>query len=123
MNRSVQSIFTKENSFAGTTEAVDEATLEEIKVKIGEVEKIKESLVIENSRGPNGVSNWIRRKCREQIADKVHSITEMFLAQGRITWHWKKSNIVPIYKVAMKKTYGTTVQCHLQALLLKYVKR
>lgn len=59
MNKSLQSEFTKEIIFGGTSETFNDAMLKKIRLEIEEVSKILESLDVENSPGADGISNWI----------------------------------------------------------------
>ena len=47
---------------------------------------------------PDGVSNWIMKKCSNQLAGKLQSMILSSLKESRVPLDWKKANIVPIHK-------------------------
>ena len=67
--------------------------------------KMKEmkDLDVRKSHGPDEVSNWILKECREELVDKVQNIINCSLKEGKIPEDWKKANIVPIYKGGNKE--------------------
>ena len=57
-----------------------------------------ENLNVRKAHGPDNISNWILKECKEELPDKIHDIIKCSLAEGKILKGWKKTNIVPIYK-------------------------
>ena len=45
-----------------------------IKVTYDEIFKMLKELDVNKSIGLEGVPNWILQKCKEQLADKIHSM-------------------------------------------------
>ena len=60
--------------------------------------RLRENLDMNKAPGPDGISNWILKECREQLANRIHSLVKISLLQGKVLKDWKRANIVPIYK-------------------------
>ncbi len=91
IDKSFQSVFTRESSFIEPFKTTRNKAVEKIEVDISEVKKIMETDVIK-PLGPDGVSNWILRECSEQLADKIHSIIVMSLRENRVLKTVKQGN-------------------------------
>ncbi|MPD03416.1 hypothetical protein E2C01_099054 [Portunus trituberculatus] len=48
--------------------------------------------------GPDGVSGWTLRECREQLVDPICDVINSSLMEGKVPKEWKRPNIRPIYK-------------------------
>ena len=46
--------------------------------------RMVENLDANKAPGPDGISTWILKECREQLADKIHSLVRTSLIQGRV---------------------------------------
>ena len=98
MNRKFQTVFTEEEDFDVGDGVFVENEIKEVKVQRREVMKLMECLDVNKAPGPDGISNWILRECRNQLVDKIHKLVSVSLMQGRLPKDWKRANIVPIYK-------------------------
>lgn len=98
MNKSFQSVFTKEGEFEREQRVTKERVLSEINVGVEELKKLMKNLDVRKAQGPDGVSNWILRECRDQLVEQIHNIIESSLQEGKVPSEWKCANIVPIYK-------------------------
>ncbi len=98
MDRSFQSVFTKERTFVWQSEMSEEMGLEEIQVTEEDVQKQMEGLDVRKAPGPDGVSGWILKECNQQLTWVIHNIIESSLIESRVPIEWKRANIVPIYK-------------------------
>ncbi len=77
--------------------------LSTVLVSYEEILKMMEEHDVNKATGPDGVSNWILKECREQLADKIHSLVVTSLSQGRVPKYWKRANITKIYKGGNKE--------------------
>ena len=98
MNKCFKSVFTKESYFEEEERPPRERYLKELKVEKKEIRKIMEELDIRKAPGPDGVANSVLKECSEQLADKIHSIIESSLSEGKVPMDWKRANITPIHK-------------------------
>ncbi len=48
--------------------------LSEIEVTVVEVRIMMEDLDVRKVQGPHGVSNWVLKECRDQLAHKVYKL-------------------------------------------------
>ncbi|MPC51510.1 hypothetical protein E2C01_045358 [Portunus trituberculatus] len=48
--------------------------------------------------GPDGVSGWTLRECREQLVEPICDVINSSLMDVRVPREWKRENIVPLYK-------------------------
>ena len=46
--------------------------------------------------GPDGVSGYILKECRQEKAEPIHDIIECFLRTGKVPKEWKRADIMPI---------------------------
>ena len=68
-----------------------------------EIKNMMGCLEVRKAVGPDGVSGWILRECREQLAEKVCEVIDASLREGVVPQDWKRANIVPIYKTGNKR--------------------
>ena len=73
-------------------------SLNGVEVSKKEIMRLMENLDVNKAPGPDGISTWILKECREQLAEKIHNLVKTSLEQGRVPKEWKRANIVPIYK-------------------------
>ena len=66
------------------------------------MKRIFEKLDIRKAMGPDGVSKWILKECREELVEVVWDIISTSLMKGTVPKEWKRANIVPIYKGGKK---------------------
>ena len=74
-----------------------------IEVTVEEVRKLMEEQDVRKAIGPDGISNWILRKCSYQLADKIHAVIVSSLTEGKVPTDWKRADIVPIFKGGNKE--------------------
>ena len=88
-----------------------ETLMDIIKVDVIEVKTLMESQDMRKAPSPDGVSNWIMKECSNQLAGKLHSVTERSLKESRVPLDWKRANIVSIHKGSDKKkiTFQTSI--------------
>ena len=104
LNKYFQKVFTNEVTFnepdIGTTE---EEGLDAIEVLEDEVCEMLEKMDIRKAQGPDGISNWVLRECKDQLANKICRLISNSLQQGQVPKDWKRANIVPIFKSGSKE--------------------
>ncbi len=103
MNNSFRLVFTVERKFDAERDNLVRNILITVPINYEEILKMMEELHVNKATGPDGVSNWILKKCREQLADKIHSLVMISLPQGRVPKDWKRANITPIFKGGNKE--------------------
>ena len=98
MNKEFQTVFTMEGDFGLTDVVHERRQLREVEVHRSDVMKLMEKLDVKKAPGPDGISNWILRECRDQLVDRIYDLLRLSLLQGKVPKDWKRANIVPIYK-------------------------
>ena len=48
--------------------------------------------------GSDGVSGYILKECRQEMAESIYDIIGCSIKTGKVTKEWKRSDIMPIYK-------------------------
>ena len=108
MNKCFQSVFTEESEFIELKSELMDSTsrgrngLVRVQTSKEEVEKLLEELDTRKSGGPDGVSGWVLKECKQQMADKLCNLINASLSQGKLPMDWKRANIVPIFKGGSK---------------------
>ena len=104
LNKCFQKVFTNEETFnEPDIETTDEEGLDTIDVLEDEVCEMLEKLDVRKAQGPDGVSNWVLRECKAQLANKICGLIAKSLQQGQVPKDWKRANIVPIFKSGNKE--------------------
>ena len=102
MNKSFKSVFTAETDFVAPAEMEIMEGLDDIKVEKEEIKRLLEKLDGRKAMGPDEVSGWILRECKDQLVDPIWDIVKSSLQEGRVPREWKRANIVPIFKGGSK---------------------
>ena len=55
----------------------------EIRISREEIEKMMKELDEKKTIAPNGVSGYILKECRQEIAEPIHDIIECFIETGK----------------------------------------
>ena len=99
MNESFKWVFTEETSFVEPPrDAEHQEGMQDIKVDRQEIRKLLENLDVRKAIGPDDVSGWILKECRDQLVEPIWDIIDSSLKEGKVPKEWKRANIVPIYK-------------------------
>ena len=69
----------------------------EIKISKKAIEEMKE-LDERKAIGPDGVSGYILKECRQEMGVPIHDIIECSIKTGKVPKEWKRADIKPIYK-------------------------
>ena len=75
----------------------DQGRMEDFQVNIQEINNILKTLDGRRAMGPDGVSGWILKECRDELKDKLHS-TYSSINHGTVPQDWKRADIVPLFK-------------------------
>ena len=52
---------------------------------------------------PNGVSGYILKECRQEMAELIDDIIECSIKTGKVPKEWKRADVMPIYKNVNKE--------------------
>ena len=74
----------------------------EVMVQKQDVGRLLENLDVRKAMGPDGVSGWTLKECKEQLVQPVWEVITSSVKEGRVPKEWKRANIVPIYKGGKK---------------------
>ncbi len=102
MNESFKSVFTLEENFEEPNFEVQQQGISNIVVQKQKINNLLEKLDVRKAMGPDGVSAWTLRECREQLVEPIWYVINSSLKEGRVPKQWKRANIVPIYKGGKK---------------------
>ena len=67
-----------------------------------DVGRFLENLDVRKAMGPDGVSGWTLKECKEQLVQPIWEVFTSSIKEGRVPKEWKRANIVPIYKGGKK---------------------
>ena len=67
-----------------------------------DVGRLLENLDVRKGMGPDGVSGWTLKECKEQLIQPIWKVITSSIKEGRVPKEWKRANIVPIYKGGKK---------------------
>lgn len=79
MNKGFQTVVTEESDFDLADGEIDKNRLKEVVVQWKDVMKLLENLEVNKAPSPDGVSNWILKECRTQLADKIYNLLSLSL--------------------------------------------
>ena len=63
-----------------------------------DVGRLLENLDVRKAMGPDGVSGWILKECKNQLIQPIWEVITTSIEEGRVPQEWKRANIVTIYK-------------------------
>ena len=63
-----------------------------------DVGRLLGNLDVRKAMGPDGVSGWTLKECKEQLVQPIWEMITSSIKEGRVPKEWKRANIVPIYK-------------------------
>ena len=95
-------MFSVEEEFVEPREQVRLGGLQEIKVEKYEIGKLLNELDVRKAMGPDELSNWVLKECKEQLVEPIWEVINTSLIEGRVPREWKRANIMPIYKGGKK---------------------
>ena len=92
MNESFKSVFTREEEFEEPNKERRLEGLREIRVEKKEIMKLLEELDVRKAMGPDGVSNWTLRECKDQLVEPIWDVINSSLKEGIVPREWKRAN-------------------------------
>ncbi len=97
LNDFFQSVFTGEGTFGRPVTAdVRVEGLSEIEVTVDEVRIMMEDLDARKAQGPDGVSDWVVKGCRDQPAHMIYKLIITSLREGVVPNIGKKTRYSPL---------------------------
>ena len=75
----------------------------EIRISREEIEEMMKELDERKAIGPDGVSGYILKECRQEMAEPIHDIIECSIETGKVLKEWRRADIMPIYKNGNKE--------------------
>jgi len=103
LNNSFQSVFTNETEFEEPRVRHEVMKMKEITVEVAEIEKYLKELECRKATGPDEVSGWVLKECREYLTKPLHHIISSSINSGEVPLEWKRANIVPLFKSGNKE--------------------
>ena len=89
-------------------------------------EKIKEMMKESDERksiGPDWVSGYILKECRQEMAEPIHDIIECSIKAEKVPKEWKRADIMLIYKnVSIEEPFNYR-PVSLTSIVCKYMRR
>ncbi len=82
LNYKFQQVFTKESKFKNPKESKMNTKMEEVIVNKDEILKIMEELEERKAIGPDGVSGFILKECRNQLVGPIYDIIKCSVSTG-----------------------------------------
>ncbi len=70
---------------------------------IEEIHKIMEEVEERKAIGPDGVSGFILKECRNQLVEPAYDIIKCSVSTGKVPKEWRRAEVVPIYKSRKKE--------------------
>lgn len=89
----------------------------------GEVCELLKELDVRKAHGPDGVSNWVLKECRNQLVARIGDLITTSLQQGQVPRDWKRADIVPIYKSGNKEDPSNYRPVSLTSVVVKLCER
>ena len=83
-NRNFQKVFTRKSNFKKPHGHKGKNEMWEIRINREEVKEIMKELDERKAIGPDGVSRYILKKCRQKTAESIHGIIECSLKTGEV---------------------------------------
>jgi len=97
--------------------------LKDIHITVEEVRKAMEEQDVAKAFGPDGISNWVLKRCSHQLAEKIHGVIVSSLTEGKVPSDWKRAEIVPIFKGGNKNNPMNYRPVSLTSVVVKICER
>ena len=102
MNENIKQVFTEEEAFTELSMIEAQEGLKEVVVQKQDVGRLMGSLDVRKAIGPDGVSGWTLRECKDQLMQPIWKVITSSIEEGRVPKEWKRANIVSIYRGGKK---------------------
>ena len=104
MSEQFNEVFTRENNrYEEIGRERNSPPMRDVVITHQDIDQQIENLDVRKAHGPDNISNWILKECKEELPDKIHDIIKCSLAEGKILEDWKKANIMLIYNWGNKE--------------------
>lgn len=97
--------------------------MEEIMVNKEEIHKLLGELEEGKAVGPDGVSGYILKKCRDELIVPIYDIIRCSVATGTVPNEWRRAEVVPIYKSGRKDEPSNYRPISLTSVLCKICEK
>ena len=97
MNDSFKSVFSEEGTFIEPNMTEAQGGFKEVVVQKQDVGRLLGNLDVRKAMGPDGVSGWTLKECKEYLIQPIWEVITSSIEEGRVTQEWKRANIVLIY--------------------------
>ncbi|MPC52641.1 hypothetical protein E2C01_046516 [Portunus trituberculatus] len=98
MNESYKTVFIEEDEFTEPNRTLHCQGLQEIIVHKQEIGRLLKNLDVRKAMGPDGVSGWALKECKDQLFEPIWEMVTSSLKEGKVPLEWKRANIIPIFK-------------------------
>lgn len=98
INECFKTVFTEEEDFTQPSNTEQSLGMQEIEVSKEEIKGFLENMDVRKAMGPDGVSGWVLKECREQLTDPVWELVNSSIKEGKVPQEWKRANIIPLFK-------------------------
>ena len=103
LNKIFQKVFITESVIKKPQEPVRKNEMWEIRISKEETEEMMKELEERKRIGPDGVSGYILKECRQEMAKPIHDIIECSIKTGKVPKECRRADIIPIYKIGNKE--------------------
>ncbi|MPC48860.1 hypothetical protein E2C01_042646 [Portunus trituberculatus] len=93
-----QPSLTVEEDFTEPNMSLHCQALQKIIVHKPEIGRLLENLDVRKVMGPDGVSGWALKECKDQLLEPIWEIVTSSLKEGRVPMEWKRTNLISIFK-------------------------
>ena len=84
LNKNFQKVFTTESDFKKPQGQVRKNEMWEIKISKKEIEQMMKELDERKAIEPDGVSGYILKECRQEMAEPIHDIIKYSIKTGKV---------------------------------------
>ena len=84
LNKNFQKVFTQKNPNLKNTREKRKNEMWEIKMNKEEIKEMMKKLDEKKAIGPDGVSRYILKQCRQEMAEPIHDTIECSLRTGKV---------------------------------------
>ena len=98
MNESFKSVFTVEGAFIEPNMTEIQEGFKEVVVQQQDAGRLLGNLDVRKPMGPDGVSGWTLKECKEQLIQPIWEVITTSIEEGRVPQEWKRADRVPFFK-------------------------
>ena len=84
LNKNFEKVFTTQSDFEKLQGQVKKNEMWEIKISKKKIEEMMKELDEKKAIGPDGVSEYILKECRQKMTEPIHDIIECSIKIGKV---------------------------------------